>query len=123
MHQARPRLESTTRFQNLIVKKDTRCFQLEPLVCLSLRRYSVELDTIMPPQADYGREARFFCKLRIKLESYHICWSVELPEWSPDQMLRKPANLRKPGPPTVRSLKKGTGTGAELRYLSYARVI
>ena len=60
----------------------------------------MELDTIMPPQADYGREARFFCKLRIKLESYHICWSVELPEWSPDQMLRKlGCSLRKACPP------------------------
>ena len=28
--QADPRLESTNRFQTLIVKKDTQCFQLEP---------------------------------------------------------------------------------------------
>ena len=39
--QARPRLESTTRFQSLIAEKDKQCFQLEPLGYLSLRPYSV----------------------------------------------------------------------------------
>ena len=35
-----PGFESTTWFQSLIVKRIGQCFQLEPLLVLSLRHYS-----------------------------------------------------------------------------------
>ena len=38
--QARPRLESTPRFQGLIVKKDQGAFKLNPPCFLSLRHYT-----------------------------------------------------------------------------------
>ena len=51
--QARPWLESTTRFQSLIAKKDTQCFQLEPLVvCLSVRRYTEGMPAAIAAAAD-----------------------------------------------------------------------
>ena len=46
--QARTRLESTTRFQTLIVKSIHSAFNLNPLFCLSLlRRYAAANDFIV----------------------------------------------------------------------------
>ena len=71
-----------------------QCFQFEALVLsLSLRHYTEALDRALEELkqgANYGRVLSF-SKLRINQNLPYIYWSVDIPEWFPDQTLRKQA--------------------------------